>query len=134
MKRRVTPSFAEMVGEVRGRPAAEPAKRRPGMWGRIFVDRAGREYELVDDAVAPGLAREAARTGAQVVWDSCGCGGGCGWDWCTAEDVAEMARSGLPVIAPGTPGSEGSVRAYRAADGAVLLVVTGSVTWSTRLR
>lgn len=125
-------SFADIVREVASSPAHEPAERRPGLWGSAFVDKAGREYELVEPAVTPERALEAARAAALVVWDSCGCGGGCGWDWCSDRDVAEMVRSGPPVIGTSTS-SSAAVTEFHAADGAVLLVVTGAVSWSDRL-
>lgn len=75
-------------------------------------------------------APAAARAGARVVWDPCGCEGGCGWDWCSPAEVAAMVRWGPPRIATSTIAE---VREFRAADGAVLLAVIGAVTWADRL-
>lgn len=131
-KRPKTTSFAETVREVRDRPELRPEKRRPGLHGSLFVDNSRREYVLADPAVTPERALETARGGALIVWDSCGCGGGCGWDWCSHTDVAEMVRSGPPVIG-GARSRRGELMEFRAADGPALLVVIGDVTWSRRL-
>lgn len=125
-------SFADIVREVQSSQAPEPEKRRPGLWGRAFVDKAGREYELVSQTITPQRALDAARAGARVVWDSCGCGGGCGWDWGAAEDVTSMVKSGLPTISSSTS-ADAWISEFRSVDGTVLLVAQGSVCWGDRL-
>lgn len=125
-------SFADIVMEVQATPAPEPRKRRPGVWGTAFVDDDGREYELVAEGITSERALTVALLGGRVVWDECGCGGGCGWDWCTEDDVAAIVKSGPPVIST-SKSRTGVVSEFRSDDGAVLLLAQGWVWWGDRL-
>ncbi len=97
-KRRSQQSFADIVREVQSAPEPPEPERAPGLYVDEFVDRDNRHYVLVNEDVSEDGAFEAAETGALVVWDPCGCGGHCGMQWFTADDVRRMTASGKPTI------------------------------------
>lgn len=97
-----------------------------------MVDQQGRVYARINDHISGSRALELARTGAVVVWDSCGCGGGCGMDWFDEQEVAAMASSGTPDIRH-TKRAHGTISEWRADDGAWLLLAEGAVRWSGKL-
>lgn len=101
--------------------------------GRV-ADPSGRTYTQVTDAITPKRAAELLATGAAVVWDGCGChGAGCKADWVEGERIERLRRSGRPSVSRIAPGSKRApsawIEEWRAADGAVLLYVAGTVVW-----
>ena len=128
-------SFADLVHEVKTAPRAPTSTwdHRAGWYDdEMMVDQAGRLYTLADDDVSQSRALELAAAGAAVVWDSCGCGGGCGLHWYTAEDVMTMVASGPPTIRH-TKRDRGRISQWRAHDGTALLLAEDAVSWGTLL-
>jgi hypothetical protein len=117
-------TFAEIVADVESSPPAPPP--RPGRHLDRMIDPSGVSYGLVDD-ISPERALELARDGALVAWDPCGCGGGCGFEWYSPDDVQAMVASGRPTIRRKHPVA--GIDEWRSADDAVLLVVNECVTW-----
>lgn len=64
--------------------------------------------------------------GACVAWDRCGCGGYCGFDWFTAEDVARTVAAGTPK-GKRTKRRKGNLSVWTDADGGVLVVAEDAV-------
>lgn len=120
-------SFADLVRDVESSPrtAMQP---RPGFYGDVIVDTDGCVFELARADITADQAHDAARGGARVMWDGCGCGGGCGVRRHTLHEVKDMVRSGSPSIRT-TKKHEGRISEYRAADGVTLLLAEISVTW-----
>lgn len=127
-KRRPQQSFADIVREVEAAPEPPKPERHAGLYPDEFVDKDNRHYVLVTEDVSEERALEAARTGALVVWDTCGCGGYCGMEWFTADDVQRMVASGRPNISR-TKRRRGSVSEWHAEDGTVLLLAEDAVAW-----
>lgn len=119
-------TFADIVREVQSAPVDEPSREAPGLHddGR-FVDQEGRSHALTHQELSEKEAHRAAKDGASVVWDSCGCGGGCGFEWFSEEDVTRMASWGPPYIR-----RRGSISEWRSEDGAVLLLAQDDVRWA----
>lgn len=120
-------SFADMVRDVESAPRT-PIRPRPGSYGDVIVDTDGCVFELARADITADQAQDAARGGARVMWDGCGCGGGCAVRRYTPHEVTDMVRSGPPSIR-NTKKHEGRISEYRAANGVTLLVTEISVTW-----
>jgi hypothetical protein len=126
-------SFAEIVQEVEKLPPVPPpARDRAGIYAEVVVDPRGRVYTEFEDKVTAERALELASAGATVVWDSCGCGGGCGLAWFDADGVAAMVAAGVPDIRH-TKRARGTISHWRSDAGADLLLAEGAVRWGTRL-
>lgn len=124
-------SFADIVREVQSTP--KPTEhRRPGLYRNEFLDRDDRHYELVGKDVSERRALIAAQSGAQVVWDPCGCGGYCGLEWYTADDVRRMVSSGQPSISR-RKNHQGRISEWYSGDGLTLLLAENWVTWGDAL-
>jgi hypothetical protein len=128
-KRPEQKSFADIVREVEAVP---PAALPAGLSAGVLTDQEGRQYERVDEDITPERALELASAGAIVVHDPCGCGGGCGFDWYTAQDVKDMAVSGPPAIQKGKR-RRGTISEWRAESGAALLLAEDAVRWANRM-
>ncbi|MEJ7648227.1 MAG: hypothetical protein WKF57_04105 [Nakamurella sp.] len=121
-------SFADIVQEVRSSVSPEPPLS-PGLYGDAIVDEEGRVFELVGSDISEDRALTAARAGAHVLWDACGCGGGCsGVRRYVQDEIQRMALSGPPVVRR-TKRHHGRISEFRAADGSTLLLAEMSVTW-----
>ena len=133
-KRPAQQSFADIVRAVEAMPPTPPPKRdHAGLYGDgVLTDQQGRQYTRVEDAISPERALELASAGAVVVYDACGCGGGCGFDWYTAQDVKEMAASGPPTIRD-TKRRRGSISEWRSDSGAALLLAEDAVHWANQM-
>ena len=114
-----------MVRDVQAATAPDVAvARHPGAHGdSLFVDQDGRPYRLADPSIDASSAQRAAAAGALVVWDPCGCGGYCGYEWLDAEQ-----RSGLGSVVP-----RGRIALYTGEHGGALLFVEESVTWGSTI-
>ncbi|PJE94215.1 hypothetical protein CUT44_28475 [Streptomyces carminius] len=105
-----------------------PGRRRDG----TMVDPRGRVHEQVRETVSASRALAAAASGALVVRDPCGCGGGCGFRRPDAEEVAALVRSGPPRVR-NDKRHVGNVSEWHAADGSVLLLAEEAVHWGESL-
>ena len=115
-------TFAEMVRQVEKQPFV-PAADYSGV-----VDPSGRRWREHLRQISPARALELAREGASVAWDSCGCGGFCGFAWYGTEEVARMIRSGAPVVWS-TKKRRGNISEWSSSDGGVLVVAEDAVQW-----
>jgi hypothetical protein len=133
-KRPRKPSFADIVRDVKESPDPRAQQyTHPGMQpDRTFVDQGGRVFHELHDVVTPAYARELAASGALVVWDSCGCGGYCGFEWLEPAAVARLAASGPP-NPRSNKRSGGGIAEWVAEDGSSLLLMWGNVGWGDEL-
>jgi hypothetical protein len=132
-RREHTESFADIVEQVKARPASVarvPVGLHQGSWG----DRDGNRYELVTDDLSPEAVLELAKAGATAVYDACGCGGnaGCTLDWLTAIDVAGLAEAGPPEFGS-RPHAHAALEHWRSRDGKDLIVLADDVYWGDRI-
>lgn len=126
------PTFAEMVDQVQKQSAAEQSRplarpSRPGIYDAGVVDTQGHWYDVTDDDLDDVTAFEMIRAGAVVLVDDCGCGGGCGLQWPTSEQLAALVAAG-PIRRHKK--DSGSYALYRHSEsGRPLLLVSEPLRW-----
>ena len=123
-------SFADVVREVREAGTGYPAEREAP--GQRLVDPAGRVWHEAE-AITGTRARELVQAGAALAWDDCGSlGYGPPVDWVPRDEAAALAAAGPPTLRTGRHRSAG-LSAWRADDGAWLVLASMSVRWGRRL-
>ena len=115
-------TFADVVREVEQQPVV-PVPDHSGV-----VDPSGKRWHRHLAEISPARALELAREGAPIAWDACGCGGYCGFDWYSTEDVARMVAAGNPKVRR-TKRRKGSLSVWTSGDGDVLVVAEDAVQW-----
>lgn len=125
-------TFADLVREAKI-PAPEAAAQcQPGAHGdSSFVDQTGRRYQLTEPSIDAPTAQRAAAAGALIVWDPCGCGGYCGYQWLDPEQARKLG-SVLPRIR-NTKRRRGCIALYADDNGRELMLVEESVTWGSTI-
>ena len=117
-------------------PRLKRRKRTPWQPGvqanGTFRDRIGRVYTELDDVMNPVEARQFLEGTPLVVWDRCGCGGGCGLMWVPPERIGNLMTT-YPMIHHNRLGS-GAISSWRAEDRSRLLLLQNAVTWSRVIR
>lgn len=133
------PTFNEIVKEVR-EVSHEGAVvgRGPGLYpderGEVeLVDSDGRSYRLTSAEVTALEALQLARSGAGIVWDPCGCGGGCGMTWLSKEEVNAAEAAGPPRIVRKPGRHIGNISSWSTEHGEVYLLAEDKVVWGTHL-
>lgn len=126
-RRRGTEPFAAVLAALPEPAAAPTARARPGeLAGAVLWDRSGREFRVAVAAIPGSRAQQLAGLGAQIAWDTCGCGGYCGRDWVEGEDLARFLSGPAPRVLSKDRSWSG-VAEWRAGDGAPLVLLSGSV-------
>lgn len=121
-----------MVRDVQDSAPDGEATCQPGAHGDgRFVYQKGRTYRLTDPSIDPPTAQRAAAAGAVVVWDPCGGGGYCGYQWLDAEQRSTLG-SVLPRIR-NTKKRRGRIALYEDDSGDAPLLVEESVTWGAAI-
>jgi hypothetical protein len=130
-RQRATP-FAEIVREVEATPSPDPpAARGAGfLAGNLIVDEAGTQFRCVHDEISPSRAVVLAIEGAQLVYDACGCQGGCGLDWYDESVVRELGAKEPPRV---KRKRHGNLSEFRSGDGAALILAEDAVEWGDLL-
>ncbi len=106
---------------------------RPGVQANgTFRDRIGRIYTELDDVMIPVEARQFLEGTPLVVWDRCGCGGGCGLMWVPPERIGDLMTT-YPMIHHNRLGS-GVISSWRAEDRTRLLLLQNAITWGRVIR
>lgn len=81
------------------------------------------------DELTPAGAMDLVLAGARVVWDSCGCLGGCGdLEWFDRAAGPGLVQSGPPVLRT-RKGTPGELSYWRSADGRTLVLASYDVRW-----
>lgn len=115
-------TFAEIVREAEDEPPARVADHSG------VVDPAGRRWHQQLAQISPGRALELVEQGATVAWDSCGCGGHCGFTWYGPDEVAALVKAGKPTV-EAKKRSWGNISEWTTNEGQVLVVAELSVQW-----
>jgi hypothetical protein len=106
---------------------------QPGVQSNgTFRDRIGRIYTELDDVMIPVEARQFLEGTPLVVWDRCGCGGGCGLMWVPPERIGDLMTT-YPMIHHNRLGS-GVISSWRAEDRTRLLLLQNAITWGRVIR
>lgn len=95
-----------------------------------FFDLRGQRLVLEDADIGPGVAQQAVDSGASVVAESCGCGGGrggCKAIWLDDTQVRSL-RGGPPPIFTSRYRAPTWLELWRSADGEVVYA-HGDVSW-----
>ena len=130
--------MAQIVEELRSRPPAADGDR----WAPLPDTRTGagllapdqRVFDRVQQQIGPTHAVMLLRSGALVVWDACGCGGYCGFDWLGAGRRDALVHAGPPRIGGrARRGQWGSMSRWRCDDGTDLLLAENHVRWGHEL-
>jgi hypothetical protein len=138
-KRRNTTTFNDIVKDVQriSNERVVPVRERglyPDDFGELeLVDESGHVYRQASPHLASSEAQDLALAGAGVVWDPCGCGGGCGMTWLSREDVKAAVASGPPKIVYKPPRHIGAVSKWVSDNGHVYLLAEEQVLWGDRL-
>jgi hypothetical protein len=123
--------MAEMVEQLRSQ-RLDPVKDAPEVDG--LVGPGGVAFVRVQTDMSPNQAVLAVRAGALVVWDPCGCGGYCGYDWLDVDRRQALLRAERPRIGRRPKkGRWGSVSLWRSGSGIELLLATADVRWGAEL-
>lgn len=75
--------------------------RRPPDDPYVIELRSRRYAVRAEPGLSPEQAQALATTSRLVVRDSCGCGGGCGYETWTGSRATELVRGGPPVVEHG---------------------------------
>jgi hypothetical protein len=132
-KRGAAKPFAEMVRDLVDTPTPEPAKtlRRIDLSHGQFLGPGGVVWLREADTLRASEALSAIQEGALVAWDSCGCGGDCGFIWPDTASLQRMAKTAPKVR--DTKRHFGRLTGWRSADGRYLVVASGEVRWGQEL-
>jgi hypothetical protein len=119
-----------MVDQVQQLSSAQqpgPRPTRPGLYSHGAVDADGRWYDRADEELDDAAALEVIRAGAVVLVDDCGCGGGCGYQWPTPDQLAALVAAG-PIQR--RKKDSGSYALYRRPEpGRQLLLISEPLRW-----
>jgi hypothetical protein len=115
-------TLAEIVAQTKADPAT--VREHGTFWGD--PERVG--YELVTDELSPEDASALVRRGVNVVYDPCGCGGYCGLDWLSADELTGLAKAAPPVLRPNRHGIA-ALELWQSRAGKQLIVTAVDVYW-----
>lgn len=101
-RRAKTKSMAEIADEVHQQQALDASSVMPAAdSGGSWIEVGGRRFTVFDDELTPEEARDLAEVSRLVVWDSCGCGGGCGYETWEGPEVSALLKAGVPKLTNG---------------------------------
>jgi hypothetical protein len=122
-------TFADIVRDVEEHPAVVKDATGPDLSSGRAKGPDGRVWNRVADTISEERALELAEAGAAVAYDPCGCGGYCGLDWFTPEQVAALAAGGPPTV-KNTKRRSGHLSEWATDDGTEHLVLgEDNVRW-----
>jgi hypothetical protein len=127
-RRRRRPVFADIIDDVQNTPTPAP----PPPPALVAPD--GKRYFHTGRPVEPVAAVDLIAGGAVLAWDSCGCLGGCEFEWFQPSDRAELVRTGPPELRHQSGKryrGQGHLTEWRTTDGAVLVLASEDVRWGT---
>ncbi len=128
VKRRSKSTMREIVSDAKSSSSKQKQRRRPpGINDGSLIDTNGFIYTLSKKNISPEDAVRSVKSGAQVVFDECACGGICGFIYATAEELSMLAKS-KPVL-NSHKGLTGSLSLWQTDDGKTILLAQGPVQW-----
>jgi len=132
------PTFADILKDVEreaAKPKPPPAFHGPGRTpDGALVAPDGRYFREASWNVAPSQAAQlVAEEDVVVAYDECGCGGFCGYEWLSAEEIARLRGAGNPTLKSRKHHPAGSMSDWRDESGRPLLLIEGAVRWARLL-
>lgn len=127
-RRKERPTMSEIVSDAKESPSEVKTKRLPpGVHDDIFIDQVGVVHHQIETNITPDAARQQVGTGAQVVFDECGCGGTCGLRFSAPQEHERLARN-RPTL-ESHKGQTGSLSLWQSDSGKQVLLAQGPVRW-----
>ncbi len=128
MKRRNKATMREIVSDAKSSPSKVKQRRLPpGIHDGVLIDRNGLTYSLLIKEISPEEAAQFVKSGAQVVFDACGCGGICGFVYASVGELQTLAKS-KPVLSS-HKGLIGSLSLWQSESGEKVLLAEGPISW-----
>jgi hypothetical protein len=121
-------SMQELMSEAKSSPSQQKKSRLPaGIRDGVLTDRKGQTYSLSNQGITAEDALRFVNSGAQVVFDECGCGGTCGFVYTTEKDLPALSKK-KPILRT-YKGLTGELSVWQSEQGETLLLATGPVDW-----
>ena len=127
MKRPSKTTMKDLVSDAKSSPSQQKIRRSPpGIRDGVLTNRKGQTYTLSAQGITPEDALRFVNSGAQVVFDECGCGGTCGFVYATEKDLPALTKK--PELKT-HKGLTGELSVWQSEQGDTLLLATGPVEW-----
>ena len=128
MNKKSKASMQELISEAKSSPSQQKKSRLPpGINDGVLTDRKGQTYSLSNQGITAEDALRFVNSGAQVVFDECGCGGTCGFIYATEIDLPALSKK-KPILRT-HKGLTGELSVWQSEQGETLLLATGPVDW-----
>jgi hypothetical protein len=128
VKRHSKTTMKDLVSTTQSSPTQQKKSRvPPGIHDGVLTDRKGQTYRLTAQGISAEDALRFVNSGAQVVFDECGCGGTCGLVYATEKDLPALAKK-KPVLMT-RKGLTGELSVWQSEQGETAVLATGPVDW-----
>jgi hypothetical protein len=128
VKRRIKATMREIVSDAKSSPSKVKQRRLPpGIHDGVLINRNGLSYSLLKKEISPDEAVLFVKSGAQVVFDACGCGGECGFMYVPEQELANFSKS-KPIL-NSHKGLIGSLSLWQSESGEKVLLAEGPISW-----
>ena len=128
MKRDSKTTMKDLVSTTQSSPNQQKKSRiPPGIHDGVLTDRKGQTYRLAAQGITAEDALRFVNSGAQVVFDECGCGGTCGFVYATEKDLPALTKK-KPELKT-DKGLTGELSVWQSEQGGRVLLATGPVKW-----
>jgi hypothetical protein len=118
----------EIVSDAKSSPSKVKQRRLPpGIHDGVLINRNGLSYSLLKKEISPDEAVLFVKSGAQVVFDACGCGGICGFVYAPVGELQTLAKS-KPIL-NSHKGLIGSLSLWQSESGEKVLLAEGPISW-----
>jgi hypothetical protein len=129
VKRIFKATMREIVSDAKSSPSkVKPRRLPPGIHDGFLIDRNGLTHSLLKKEISPDEAVQFVKSGAQVVFDACGCGGICGFVYAPVGELDALTKS-KPVLSS-HKGLNGSLSLWRSENGETIVLAEGPVNWN----
>ena len=128
MKKDSKKESKKVVSDIKSSPSQQKKSRvPPGIHDGVLTDRKGQTYTLSAQGITADDALRFVDSGAQVLFDECGCGGTCGFIYATEKDLPALTKK-KPTVKT-HKGLTGELSVWQSEQGETVLLATGPVEW-----
>ena len=121
-------TMREVLSNLKSSPSKQKTRRLPpGINDGVLIDRKGKAYKLSQKNVSPEESSRIVKSGAQVIFDECGCDGVCGFVYASQQELSLMSTK-TPVIKT-HKGLTGSLSVWKSDSGETVLLAAGPIDW-----